>query len=433
MSEIEAMKRCCWIHVGMHKTGTTSVQGTLMARKPTEEWHFLTLRGGANLGARMFAMFSTRPKRSILFKKAGLSAEEVTERGRVFRQELEEAILKTTARNVVISGESISNIDREGCRAMKEFLSRFFDEIRIVGYVRPPRGFKVSLFQELIKHGNGKKWLYPVGYRKRFRKFDTIFGRENVMLRKYDPAKLRDKCAVSDFCEFVGMPLPEPGEVKMLNERLCREACGLLYTYRQFGPQPERGVGSGAGGMKANKMLITALIAMKGTPFVVADSVLTDSLKEERKDIKWMEQRLGESLEDRSSRTGDEGIVNVKDLFQVSGEACRQFASCFREIHGLEIPDSVIPQGSLVEPAKVAEFVEFCRNLCLEGSQKTKKSNKPADQKSKPKAEKKEIERSEPEKVQPTTLWKRIRRKLKGTRSASTLIFAAGLAGLYRQ
>ena len=84
--------------------------------------------------------------------------------------------------------------------------------MRVIGYVRPPVAFKTSLFQQRVKHGLGAFNIDGIRpkYRKRFRKFDTVFGTGNVTLRKFDPATFPDRCVVRDFCQQLGIPAPSP-------------------------------------------------------------------------------------------------------------------------------------------------------------------------------------------------------------------------------
>ena len=74
------MKRC-WIHIGMHKTGTTSVQVNLAKVKKPKGWRFLTVGGSANMGQALYAMFSPEPHKFHWFVKRGKTPEEVAEEG----------------------------------------------------------------------------------------------------------------------------------------------------------------------------------------------------------------------------------------------------------------------------------------------------------------------------------------------------------------
>ena len=96
------MKRC-WIHIGMHKTGTTSVQSNLADTPDPDGWTILKTGGRPNMGMALYAMFATEPHKFHLFAKKGLSEQQVAEKGERLRRQLRKSIKRTTAETVVIS------------------------------------------------------------------------------------------------------------------------------------------------------------------------------------------------------------------------------------------------------------------------------------------------------------------------------------------
>ena len=354
------MKRC-WLHIGMHKTGTTSLQASLASVDDPVGWNYIRIDGRRNLGSALYAMFSSKPHRYHWFQKRGDTPEQVAKAGAKLRKKFIEAIEACTEENFIISGESLSLIDPRGIAALHKFLKPLCDEIRVIGYVRPPIGFKISFFQQRVKHSNCTFDFsdFRLNYYRRFKKFDNVFGVENVILRKFEPALFKNQCVVEDLCEQIGIPAPESVSVIRVNESLCREACGILYAYRKFGPD----YGVGLDVIKESKHILAPLFAMKGTKFKVSRAVVNSSLELEDKDVRWMEQRLGASLREDLPDDGTE-VADEADLLRIEHSSCVEFAARFREIHGIELPDELIPVGSSVDPRRVAEFVEYGQALC---------------------------------------------------------------------
>lgn len=353
------MKRC-WVHIGMHKTGTSSVQRSLSKIKKPTGWKYLTVGGSRNMGAALYAMFATEPHRYHWFLKRGDTIEQVALEGARLRLELAKAIRACNKEHIIISGESLSLIDNEGIVRLKEFLAPLFDEIRVIGYVRAPIGFKISFFQQRVKHSDCPFDFsdFTLSYRRRFKKFDLAFGRENVSLRHFEPATFKNQCVVTDFCEQIGIRLPDNFVVDRMNASLTREACGILYVYRRF----SSGYGVGKDVIKENNQIIAPLIRMRGTKFKVSKSlVMLNPL--ETKDLRWMEKRLGVNLRERIVEDGTE-VKSEDDLLRVEQAACEEFAACFMDIHEISIPREKIPAGSPVDPHHVVEFVDYCRSLC---------------------------------------------------------------------
>ncbi len=352
------MKRC-WIHIGMPKTGSTSIQGHLAKRRRGPGWRYIAIGKLANMNREMHAMFGTQPERWYWFKKQGMSREEIQQQGALMRDRLARAITRSKAENLILSSEALSLIRPRGIRALRDFLKPLCDEIKVVGYVRPPTGFTISSFQQAVKNGaNSISRVEGPLYRFRFEKYDKIFGRKNVIFRKFEPSAFTDGCIVVDFCELLGIEPPQPGEVERLNESLCREACGILYAYHKFGP----GYGVGIDVIRENGYLIRPLLAMEGPRFRFSNEFLQEATENLAEDVAWMEARLGTSLAE-PLRNDPTDVTGEDDLLRISRAACVDFVARFREIHGVVLRESVIPTEDPVPPQKVADLVEQCRQI----------------------------------------------------------------------
>lgn len=352
------MKRC-WLHIGMHKTGTTSLQANLKRIGSTAAWEYICIGGKLHMNTPFHAMFATNPFHYHWFHKQGISPEALAEKGANLRERLAEAISTSPSETIIMSAEALPLVDKAGVQRIKEFLDPLFDEIRVIGYVRPPISYKISIFQEMVKGGRSTLELDKIklNYRRKFEKFDQVFGRDNVILRKFDPATFANGCTVSDFFATIGLAPPERSTIKRANESMTQGACGILYAYRKFGP----GYGSGPGVVAENLQLIKVLTAMKGPKFAAARTMAAAGLELETADIRWMETRLGTGLTESSK--GDDGITCENDLLRVSRETLDQFVMRFQRIQETKIPPERIPPGDPVEPEKVAELVEFCRGM----------------------------------------------------------------------
>ena len=351
------MKRC-WLHIGMPKTGSTSIQVYLDKRTKRDDWEYISMGGAASTNREMHAMFGTRPEKWYWFAKRGESREKIAARGERMRAELSKAIRDSDKQDIILSSESLSMIEKPGIVALHGFLKEHFDEIRVLAYVRPPIGFMTSFFQQRVKAGHGVFDFRPTlpCYRKRFRKFDMVFGRENVTLRKFDPASFPGGCIVADFCGLVGIAPPAPGEVKRVNESLSREACGMLYAYHKFGP----GYGVGRNVIKENNRIIAPLLAMGGRKFKVARSVAADWV--DAADLEWMERRLGMKLAETAAEDGSE-VTGEEDLLHISRASCLEFAANFQKMYGEAVPADAIPADDPVDPQAVASMIGRSRRI----------------------------------------------------------------------
>ncbi len=198
---------------------------------------------------------------------------------------------------------------------VKKFFEKYFDNILIVAYIRSPKAYIESAFQEIAKGGNNKFNIensYPE-YQENFEKFDKIFGCNNVLLWKFESKKLKDGDVVKDFCSRLNLKIDEENIVRS-NESMSKEVLSLIYSYNKFGDFLS---GNRQINRKENVKLINLLSNMKGHKLKFSSSLILPILEKNGDDILWMEKRLGSSLseplEDNASRVNSE-----EDLLQIN-------------------------------------------------------------------------------------------------------------------
>lgn len=309
------MSRCI-VHVGMHKTGSTSIQQSLDGFED-DRFVYAALGADANHSLPVFSLFSDRAERHHLHRAAGREGAALRAFNNGILADFERSIARAAGRTLVVSGEDIGVLRPLELERLRRFLEARFDDYRIVAYVRSPGGFIVSAFQQRVKGGALNKLspeLLYRNFRNAFGKLDEVFGRDRVDLWKFDPKAFPGGCAVRDFCSRIGIAFPEDRIVRM-NESLSRHAVATLYAYRVLaesrGWPPMRG---------PEAARIGALLP--GERFRFSPEVLRPVLESNRADIEWMEERLGASLgEDFEDRPGD--VRAVDDLLAPDPEAVR--------------------------------------------------------------------------------------------------------------
>jgi hypothetical protein len=364
------MKRC-WLHIGMHKTGSTSIQRNLGNVENPEGWHLLKVGKSSNTGPSMHAMFDPNHEKCFWFIRSGLNHRQIEEYGIACRSELLTNIKNFKEGEFIISGESMSNFNRQCLSEIKIFLAPLFDEVRVIGYIRPPLSYRNSWFQQKLKGSNYQFGTYKtkLNYREKFAKFDEIFGKSNVILKRFQPADFRNRCVVTDFCQELGIDLPASVSLGRANESLSREACGMLHAYRQLGP----GYGNGKNALRENRDLIRVFQQMGGAKFKLSNSLILACVDLDQEDRQWAEMRLGMPLDDYSVEDGSE-VASEADLLRIRRSTCENFAKSFHEIYDITIPKAVIPKDDQADPAQVAFLIEFARQLIKKRNQNIDKT-----------------------------------------------------------
>ncbi|MDP2902987.1 MAG: hypothetical protein Q8N96_07730, partial [Methylovulum sp.] len=280
------MKRCV-IHIGMHKTGSTSIQVSFCNHLNNPEWRYAQL-GHANHSYVLAKILrQDLPGGDAAIGLGPLSHNEI----------LDKFIngLGQEGENYLLSGEWLSSaVGVSKLTELRDLLLLHVDKVTIVGYVRSPKSYMESSFQQHLKMDTLKlnfTALCP-RYRHRLEPFDLAFGKENVMLWKFDPATFKNHCVVQDFCDRLSIAFPEK-LIKRRNESLSREAIAFLYTYRKHINGKD---GNKAFSVKENIKLVNYLAQLKGSKLRFASEVIKPVLDANQADIQWMEQRIGEPL-----------------------------------------------------------------------------------------------------------------------------------------
>jgi hypothetical protein len=301
----------CVIHIGMHKTGSTSIQNVL-ASNYFKEFEYLKLES-PNHSVALYTIFSETPKGHDLLRQRGMDEEGVS----AYRAEMLEK-LKAQAKNckktLVISGEVLSAHNSEHILVgLKSCLESHFSEIKIIGYVRSPIAFTQSDFQEGVKGGAAKfnvRQKFP-RYRERFEKLDAIFGHENVELVKFSKETLHHGDVVQDFLVRLGIDKPELSASRA-NESLSLEVVAVLYALQKSRLE------SGAEPISPlqRSRLIEHLKPIGSSKVSFGKQLVDGLLAEYQEEVAWMEKRLGSELAE-SVQAGS-GINTEDDLLNVA-------------------------------------------------------------------------------------------------------------------
>ncbi len=303
----------CTLHIGMHKTGSTSIQNSLQHFQD-QRYSYAVLGNNPNHSHAIYDAFTEDAERGFFDLKP--TPAQIDR----YRAQLLQAIVSNGERNLIISGEKISSMHASALLRLRDFLSEHFSRIRVVGYVRSPASYIASAFQQRLK--NRSPTFEPMrlyrDYGETFQKFDHIFGAKQVDLWKFDGAKLRNRCAVSDFCYRLGIELPA-GRIKNENESMSRQFVGLLYVYRKFAPEQAATLQ-----LSEVERLNKALSTTWNAKFVLSPALAQSIRDHHAADIAWMEQRLGESLEEVGKAAGHPVIDSEADLIQTAPETIQQ-------------------------------------------------------------------------------------------------------------
>lgn len=261
---------------------------------------------------------------------------------------------KSKGRDVLISGEGIIRLTQAQLITFQHYLSKYFDKIVVVAYVRPPCGYIQSAFQQVSKH-KAKSFdpdnSYP-NYRETFQKFLDVFSPENVKFWLFKPESFPGKCVVRDFTKRFDNEIPSDKVVKV-NEGLSKEAIILIQVYwHHVAPTIHDKEQAEAIGQK----ILQLLKEVKGSKFSVSSDVLIKIKNQHLEDILWMERMLGEKLDEDLTVVTDNDISCDEDLTDVSMNSIELLLEVLGRKINKKLP--VIDQKKPIDQAiTILEFV----------------------------------------------------------------------------
>ena len=310
-------KKLCIVHIGMHKTGSSSIQDNLN-KTQNKKFSYFDL-GTPNHSVPLYSLFSKIPEKYHVHRRKGFTVSQVIkyniEVDKMFRKHLSDNPQYDT---FVISGEDISILPKESLKKFKNYLLSFFETIRIVAYIRSPLSYINSAFQEVVKGGASNfsaaiNNRYPQ-YKNKFEKFDTVFGKENVFLYYFDKNHLIKNNVTIDFIKKNNFKVNTKNFTRV-NESLSLESISLLYVYNKFAPKPIQS----KEGLKAYHMLRNILSKFGSKKLQINKVLLQSIIDKNREDLVWIEDRMNIKISNEKSYLNDDSNIRYeKDLFDVA-------------------------------------------------------------------------------------------------------------------
>lgn len=341
-------KDLCIIHVGMHKTGSSSIQNFLYTNVGNIEFKYANLKV-ENQSKVIYSLFSNNPYEYHGHKSLGLSKEEVNKYNVENRALINQSFLNSYTQKTIISAEDIMYLKQDELIKFKVFLSDYFFNIKIIAYVRPLLSYVESAFQELVKHGlNRIDFTYADPDYKRFLLFYDVFGKENVTLRFFHKNALYNGDVLQDFCKTIGISNNLQTNISK-NESLSKEAISLLYVYQKYTKDFYK---PGAQYFTERNLLINTLKKIGKTKFQFSTEFVQEVIEINKHIIPIIEKEVHSNIIENRVAT-DTMITSESDLLQFD-------YSIVKELH------SLLNQGDEhvdCSPENVAKLVNDLNNI----------------------------------------------------------------------
>lgn len=310
-------KDLCIVHAGLHKTGTSSIQHFLSKTKSINFSYFNLFR--PNHSFAIYSMFSKNRDTYHFHSNANRTTNDIVEFNNNMDTLFKIHLQKNPKHNTfVISAEDISVLDKESLEQFKTYLDNYFNNIKIVIYIRAPYSYMNSAIQEIIKKPTQQDFYqiinsnYP-NYRKKIEKFDLLFGKGNVNLCFFSKNNLINKDIINDFLQKNSLEVENDTSI-LKNESLSLEELAINY-------------------LKNKKLLElpedkTQYRFKTKTNFHISKELLSPIIEKNMEDILWMENRLGQKIYDKDNYIDTlYSIKSEDDLLKIGYKVLEDFSN----------------------------------------------------------------------------------------------------------
>ncbi len=238
-----------YVHIGTPKTGTTSIQHFLYANR-----EILESRGYCypefpfkyrNRGKYRNGLFLE----AVCYDEYGGRLVELEDERFYAGLEMIRLFFKTYE-NIILSDEGIWNacfVKKRGKNLLprlKEAADRDGYQVKIIVYLRNQADYLLSWYNQIIKHNitphNTDAWekykkkynrYISLDYYECIKKIEEIFGRENIIVRRFDAKFLKNGSLYADFLNIFGFAADDgfcvEEDEEDLNARLSENACEI--------------------------------------------------------------------------------------------------------------------------------------------------------------------------------------------------------------
>lgn len=273
-----------YLHVGIAKTGTTSIQvamDRLRDRLATRGICYPEFQAPYrwNHGPYVGSLFVEDPVDWPPNRRRGLSADDVAEQNATTRRMIE-AVAAAKPATLVLSGEGFFYLKPAAISQLIAWLSSFTDDIRILAYFREPKSWATSHIQQMMKIGVPLDTLLarvptpPIG---RLRGWVAACGHERV--RPFDYGAACRHGLVGHFLDQIGAAdlAAEVADIRA-NRRVSAEALAEIARATAERGRP----------LDSTEVERIAAKHKNGSPFNLPDTVLAQVEAKARPDLDWL-------------------------------------------------------------------------------------------------------------------------------------------------
>ena len=236
----------CWLHIGTEKTGSTSIRRYLVHnRDALREQGYLYPKSPGFINHYALTAFGLDDRSNDGMRRSlGLTdASVLADFRQKFADELTAELAADNSSNVILSNELLSSRLRTQDEVMrvKSLCDRIARNTRVVVYLRNQVDFLVSRYTNVMWAGGKKDFGFgkaPIAdYGALLDRWAAVFGRDNIVARRFEQADFFAGDLLSDFACTLGLDHTRLESVPRLNESLDAESLAFVRALNRLPPK----------------------------------------------------------------------------------------------------------------------------------------------------------------------------------------------------
>ncbi len=276
------MRKICYIHIGMPKTGTTSIQNNFYKQREEIEkaglYYYRAHIDGEDAPENIFKTISL----ALRYKKPDLKIHsfeylelqvDPSEDEKHFHHL--DHILKTQDK-IFMSSEMFFHETKEHLTLLKDLLQEYGFAIKVIIYVRNPYSFIASNGQQALKTGlSNLSTLFLATPLKK----SIAFWQDNLEIRRFEREFLYKGNLLDDICHWLGFDQIRPlMKDDRHNDSINQNACTIAYLMQKNNIFPHKKPSETIDTLYANALIHISRVSPSQDKFLFPKKLLEDNI-----------------------------------------------------------------------------------------------------------------------------------------------------------
>ena len=335
------------LHVGMHKTGTSSIQVTCCNEtnnKILKNSGIIYPRslGDANHSIPIYSLFTNDPQNYPYIYRNNITENKLFTNNMKTLSNLLNEISDSSCHTLLLSGEDIGLLTESELFKLRHTFDSIFNNpsYKILQYVRNPVNYYTSVYQTLIisdrlidnftiqTHSNNDN-----PFRFRIEPMIEVFGKDNIEIKCFENIIYSNSSLIKDFFNTIGIKSQYIDKIELFraNESISQISADFLKFFRKKYPSGFLKEGKWLNNVKENEFDYIKFMNIKGEKFNIKPSHQIELAQKFYKDAEWLFDKFkinylsdldniinDTKINNKEMKISIETLDSIKEIFEIS-------------------------------------------------------------------------------------------------------------------